>query len=91
MNEINQYWIKYKDNPCEETLNELAIKSQYLIQSFVGRYLKGIYTIAPFDFDDLMIEGFVGFLQAVSTHKEGTGCQFSTYLGLKVNVRLLDA
>ena len=55
------------------------------------RRLAGIYTNSPADRDDLVSEGILGFMNAVSTFELGRGASFSTYAGKCINNRMLTA
>lgn len=55
------------------------------------RRLSRLYSKSPADRDDLVSEGILGLMNAVATYSPGRGASFSTYAGVCVNNRMLNA
>lgn len=55
------------------------------------RRLAGIYTFSSADRDDLVSEGILGLMNAVSTFEPDRGASFPTYAGKCINNRMLTS
>ena len=68
-----------------DSVSELVVRYTPMITAAAAR-LKGVMEL-----EDLVQEGMIGFLEALTHYREGQGTQFRTYAGICVQNRLKNA
>lgn len=91
--ELVELYLKAVEDAADETakfiLNELIVKNERLVPWFANKF----YSMTQnnnFDVDDLIQEGWIGFIKAVKKYDPSKGFKFLSYAGANVRFAMLN-
>ena len=80
--------IKKRGKAAGDAIAEIYLRNQGLVKSVVGRYRKRSSWLS---YDDLVVEGNIGLLTAISKYESSKNVRFSTYAYGVIRGRVLKA
>lgn len=86
--ELDQFWIEYKEKGSEELRDLLIVNYLTLVKYVVGRVASGLP--AHVDTDDMYSTGVMGLIKAVEKYDPTKNNKFETYAVLLIKGAIID-
>lgn len=86
--ELDDVWVKYKQNPTVELRNQLMEAYMPLVK-FNGEKIRARFP-NEVDLDDLISSGYFGLMDAIESYDLGRGVKFETYCIQRIQGAMLD-
>ncbi len=86
--ELDEIWVRYKQNPTVELRNQLMEAYMPLVK-FNGEKIRARFP-NEVELDDLISSGYFGLMDAIESYDLGRGVKFETYCIQRIQGAMLD-